>query len=82
MEQLNSSLGHRDDELVREHYMTLLKTWVFKCQDNVRSIDQEVEILEAMKQRGDPSRPQEAAPPPPRQPMRPVVITRDMIQVS
>lgn len=73
-----------DEELVREHILTLLKSWVLRCQDHVRAVDQEVEILEGMQRMrtGDGGRQAEAAPPPPpRQPMKPVLITRDMLQV-
>ena len=86
-ERLNSQAGQPvDEELVREHLLTLIKSWVYKCQDNVRAVDREIEILEGKeKMRGDPSnsvaRQPGAAPPPPRQPMKPIVITKDMLQV-
>jgi len=70
---------------VREHALTLLRWWVFKCQDYVRSIDQETELLENMEHmRHAPGRPvarqPEQAPPTHRQP--PVLIIREKMKVS
>ena len=70
---------------MREHALTLLRWWVFKCQDYVRSIDQETELLENMEHmRGAPGRPvarqPEQAPPSHRQP--PVLIIREKMKVS
>ena len=77
------SPDQHDDELVREHLLSLLKVWVFRCFDHVRSIDQEIEILETMARmrRGDVARQPEAAPPPARPPMKPIVITRETLKV-
>jgi hypothetical protein len=77
------SADQHDDELVREHLLSLLKVWVFRCFDHVRSIDQEIEILETMARmrRGDVARQPEAAPPPARPPMKPIVITRETLKV-
>ena len=77
------SVDEHDDELVREHLLSLLKVWVFRCFDHVRSIDQEIEILETMTRmrRGDVARQPEAAPPPARPPMKPIVITRETLKV-
>ena len=86
-EQIGSgAAGHSaDEELVREHALTLLRWWVFKCQDYVRSIDQETELLENMEHmRGAPGRPvarqPEQAPLTHRQP--PVLIIREKMKVS
>ena len=62
--------------------MTLLKLWVFKVQDRLASIEQEMELLEGMakmkvggvKEAGPPRESQQ-------QPMKPFVITKDMIKV-
>ena len=77
------SVDEHDDELVREHLLSLLKVWVFRCFDHVRSIDQEIEILETMARmkRGGVARQPEAAPPPARPPMKPIVITRETLKV-
>lgn len=60
-----------------------------RCQESVQSGDQEMDLLEGMERmRNDPannfvSRQPVAGPPPPRQPAKPpLVITRNMIQVS
>ena len=71
-----------DEELVREHLLTVLKTWVYKCHDHICGIDREIELLENReKMMKDVARQPEAAPPPPRQPMKPIVITREMLKV-
>ena len=71
-----------DDELIRDHLLSLLKLWVFRCLDHVRSIDQELEILEMMAQmKMGGARQPNAAPPPSRPPIKPVVITRESLKV-
>ena len=77
------SAEQQDDELIREHLLSLLKLWVFRCFDHVRSIDQEIEILETMARmkRADVARQPEVAPPPSRPPMKPIVITRESLKV-
>ena len=84
-EKLKSlSVEQQDDELIREHFLSLLKLWVFRCFDHVRSIDQEIDILETMARmrRGNVARQPEAAPPPSRPPMKPIVITRESLKVG
>ena len=77
---------HRvDDEVLRDHALTLLRVWTFRCQDNVYSVDQEADLLEGMAKRrgganGSMATPPD--PPPARPPMKPVVITREMLQVT
>ena len=82
-EKLKSlSSEQHDDELVREHLLSLLKVWVFRCFDHVKSIDQEVDLLEAMaKMKRGGARQPAAAPPPARPPMKPIVITRESLKV-
>ena len=77
------SVDKHDDEQVREHLLSLLKVWVFRCFDHVRSIDQEIEILETMARmrRGGVARRPEDAPLPARPPMKPIVITRESLKV-
>lgn len=85
-EQLSaaSADGSRDEELTREHALALLRVWVFKCQDHIRSIDQETELLESMEKMrgasgGCAAKQPELALPPHRQP--PVVIIRENMKV-
>ena len=77
------SVDQHDDQLVREHLLSLLKVWVFRCFDHVKSIDQEIEILETMARmrRGNVARQPGTAPPPVRPPMKPIVITRETLKV-
>ena len=72
-----------DDEVVRDHALTLLRVWVLRCQDHVRSLDQEVELLEGMEKHRGGANDWKATPPDPgdRKPMKPVVITKQMLQV-
>lgn len=72
-----------EEEVVRDHALTLLHFWVLRCQDHVRSIDQEAELLEGMEKLGGPNG-WEATPPDPecaKRPMKPVVITKEMLKV-
>ena len=74
---------HRvDEEVLRDHALSLLRLWVYRCQDHVRSIDQEVELLEGMRKRGGAKGSETAPLDPPRliKPFKPVVITKEMLQ--
>ena len=76
----------------RERWVAMLKLWVYKSQDSVKSVEEEVAILrhmEAMKMGEAPvaRKPEGAsglgpAQATPRQPMKPFVITSDMLRVS
>ncbi len=72
-----------DEETVRKQALTLLRFWVFKAQDLVRSIDQELDMLEAMKKRGAVNGMEATPPDPPKliKPVKPIVITKEMLQV-
>ena len=73
-----------DEDVLRDHALTLLRTWVMRCQEHVGAIDQEAELLEAMEKRGGASG-CEATPPRlegARPPMKPIVITKEMLKVS
>lgn len=75
-----------DEEVVRDHALTFLHVWVYRCQDHVRYIDQEAELLESMQKRGGAKESNgcEATPPdPPKlmKPFKPIVITKEMLQV-
>ena len=72
---------HVDDEVLRDHALTLLRVWALRCHDNVRSIDQEAELLEGMKKMGGANGWSAPPPEPTRPPMKPVLITREMLQV-
>ena len=41
-----------EDEVVQEHALAFLRVWVYRCQDHVRAVDQEMELLEGMQRRG------------------------------
>ena len=74
--------------MIREHILTLLKLWVYKALDNLNSIKQEIDLLrqmELVKQDlpvGSVMPPAEKSTrPPQRGPIKPFVITKDMLKV-
>ena len=78
-----------DDEVMRAHSLTLLQFWVHRCQDHVRSVDQEATLLLEMEKclknggidkHGAVEEASMAKVTPPR--FKPTVITRDMLQVQ
>ena len=75
-----------DEETLREHTLTLLKLWVYKSLDNLQSVRQEIDLLQQMKvvkqdlPAGAMATPIDKRPLPP--PMKPFVITKDMLKVS
>ncbi len=74
---------HRvDEEVLRDHALTLLRVWIIRCHDNVCSIDQEAELLEGMMKRGGANCWTATPPESTRPPMKPMVITREMLQVG
>jgi len=89
VEAASSSRGHNaDDETVRNHTLTLLRLWAIRCHDNIVSIDQEVPLLREMeRRRGNGGGLQAeasargASPPRATKPWKPIVITREMLQV-
>ncbi|KAL5508982.1 hypothetical protein EMCRGX_G004254 [Ephydatia muelleri] len=72
--RLDAEGGGDHEEALRDHTLTLLKVWVYKCLDLLRSASQELELLElgpvAMVPEPAPTRP----------PSKPFVITREMMQ--
>lgn len=75
-----------DEEVLRDHALTLLRVWALRCRDHLQSVDREVELLEGMAARGGASGGGEAATPTEpegaRRPMKPVVITKEMLKVG
>lgn len=71
--------GQSVDELVtREHYVNWIKLWINKAVENVESVKDELKILEHMeKLRLGVVKP---APPKEVKPLKPILITRDMIK--
>ena len=82
-------VGSEDGE-GREQWVAMLGLWVYKCQDLVRSVEEEAGILQHMervKREGPVARRPEGASGSgpaqgaPRQPAKPLVITREMLRV-
>ena len=72
--RLDTEGGGNHEEVLRDHTLTLLKVWVYKCLDLVRSASQELQLLEAGPVAMTPE------PTPTRPPSKPFVITREMMQ--
>lgn len=69
---------HIDDEVKRDFYIKLLKSSVIDAQDELTMIEQEKQILEF--QRNYPQQAAERAPRRPVQPLKPIIITKDLAQ--
>lgn len=69
--------GQSDDEVSRDFYLLNVRRWVAMCLEEIESIDQEVEILDGLKQGA-------AKPPaqPARPPMKPFILTKDAVQAQ
>ena len=75
-----------DEDVVRQHTLTLVRIWICKAQESLDSIEQEVELLERFERaRMDPSPPARKADPLPasgKEGFKPFVITKDMLKVG
>lgn len=72
--------GQADDEVSREFYLLNVQRWITVCLEEIEAIDQEVEILKNMDLLKQSRANQPAQPP--RNPMKPFILTRDALQVS
>ena len=72
-----------DEETTRERILTLLKLWVYKSTEGLSSLRQELDLLTQMKQvkQDLPIIAVTNPPPTSRPPMKPFVITKEMIKV-
>ncbi|KAJ4945529.1 hypothetical protein JOQ06_023213 [Pogonophryne albipinna] len=72
--------GQADDEVTRDFYLLNVQRWVTVCLEEMESIDQEVEILQKMDglKQGAAKQPAQPARPP----MKPFIITKDMVQAK
>ena len=70
---------HIDDATLREHTVTMIRLWITRCVDEFEATKQELELLEKME--GFKNGPAHPSPPQPHSaPLKPILITRDMIQ--
>ncbi|XP_065164697.1 immunoglobulin-binding protein 1 [Atheta coriaria] len=74
-ENLNNE--HVDDEIKRDYFLTLVKTYIYEAVDELQSIDMEKPILDHIEKMGPEMRKQ---PKIPVKPLKPIIITRDEIQ--
>lgn len=73
-----------DEDIVRQHTVTLVNLWVCKAQDNLDSIEQEMELLhgfERLKQEEPPPTGKAGPLPAIGRGFKPFVITKDMLKV-
>lgn len=68
-----------EEETTREYHFDWLHLWINKCMEHISFIDRELEMLAMMEARGGkpPSPPKSREE---RPPMKPILITREMIQ--
>ena len=84
---LNEGSGGRDEEGEREQWIAMLQLNLYRSQEFAKSIDDEIPILrhiEAVRKGEGPpvaKRPGASGHGPPRQPAKPLVITREMLRV-
>ena len=74
-----------DEDVVRQHTLTLVRIWICKAQESLDSIGQEVELLQRFERaRMDPPPARKADPLPVsgREGFKPFVITKDMLKVG
>ena len=81
-----TATGNVDEELVRTNTKALLELWVLKAKELLDSIDQESDLLEKMKEMSSGRLPDPSQPPPaPHRtsngPLKPFVITQEMLRV-
>lgn len=72
-------LEHVDDDVKRDFYVKLLKSSVLNAQEELSSIAQEKQILEFQRNRPESER-NEPPPSRPVQPLKPIIITKDLAQ--
>lgn len=78
----NMSNLNVDDDLKRKYTLTMIKIFIYKSIDEIKSIEMEkpmLEIIEKMKSTDGESSKQ-CRTPPKTKPLRPVVITKDEVQ--
>ncbi|KAK3097279.1 hypothetical protein FSP39_008305 [Pinctada imbricata] len=73
---------HVDDEVKRDYYTSLLKQWVNSSIEDVESLQVELEMLKMRRNAIDDPKEEETQQPKPKAPIRPFIITKDMIQKS
>ena len=84
---LNEGSGGREEEGGREQWVAVLQLNLYRSREFVKSIDDEIQILrhiEAVRKGEGPpvaKRPGASGHGPPRQPEKPLVITREMLRV-
>ena len=74
-----------DEDIVRQHTLTLVRIWVYKAQETLDSVGREIELLQGFERaRTDPSPPARKADPLPvsGRGFKPFVITKDMLKVG
>ena len=74
------SSEHKDDELVRNFSLSLIKSSALACLDEIASFQMERPILAHMaKVKAGKAPPPSPDPQPKRRPMKPIIITKDQV---
>ena len=77
--RLSEQLDTIEDDTIREYHFDWLHLWINKCMEHISFADRELEMLTMMEGRGgrppSPPKPREERPP-----LKPILITREMIQ--
>lgn len=69
-----------DDDVKRDFYVKLLKSSVLEAQEEIASIAQEKQILDFQRNRSHLSELEQRPPRRPVQPLKPIIITKDLAQ--
>jgi len=72
---------HRDDEVIRKFYMSLIKSSALHCLEEIASYEMEKPVLAHMaKVKKGEVVPEEASSSKSRRPLKPIIITKDRVQ--
>ena len=74
------SSDHKDDEVVRNFYLSLIRSSALTCLDEIASFEMEKPILAHMaKVKAGKAPPPTSDPKHQRRPMKPIIITKDQV---
>lgn len=74
----NMENEHADEEIKRNYFLTMIKSFIYEAIDELASIENEKPILEYMAQIKKDDKVERKRPAP--QPLKPIIITRDEVQ--
>lgn len=68
---------HCDEEIKRDYFLTMIKSFIHQAIDELSSIEMEKDILEHMAKMNPNEKPKKGPQP---KPLKPIIITRDEVQ--